>query len=61
MVPASTSGWVAVYVAVHAMDCPGANEIGAACGQLTADRPSSGSVIATSVRPMFPVLVAVNV
>ena len=56
--PASMSACVAVYDAVQVVDADGAN---VDAGQLTADRPGSGSVTATEVNVTLPVLVTTNV
>ena len=50
--PASTSAWLIVYVAVHVVLAPGATVV---VGQVVA--PTFGSVMATAVRVWAPVLV----
>jgi hypothetical protein len=56
-VPAATSCDVVTYVAEQYSSARGAND---ACGQLTADRPESRSVMPTETRATFPVLVTAN-
>ena len=55
--PASTSDWVMVCVALHVVAAPGASVLDE---QLIAERPASGSVIATDVRVTLPVFVTAN-
>ena len=55
--PAFTSVWVMVRVAVQVVDPPGASVVD---GQVMADRPVSGSVMATAVNVTLPVLVTAN-
>ena len=57
IVPAFTSAWVMVRVAVHVVDSPGAKVVD---GQLMADKPGSGSLIVIVVRVTLPVLVTRN-
>ena len=59
--PAVTSVAVIVYVAVHVSVPFGASVAGCAGVQLSADRPGSGSLTDTFVRPTVPVFVARNV
>ena len=61
MVPASTSAWVTVYVAVQLMVALGARVAGAAGVQLMAERPVIGSVTVTLCRVTVPVFLTPNV
>ena len=54
IVPAFTSDWVIVRVAVQVVDAPGANVVD---GQLIADNPVSGSAMFTEVSVTLPVFV----
>ena len=55
--PASMSACVTVYVAVHVVAAAGAST---ATGQVTGDRPGSGSVTATELSVTLPALVTAN-
>ena len=57
IVPAFTSAWVIVRVAVHVVNAPGASVVD---GQLTTDNPVSGSETATAVNVTLPVFVTRN-
>ena len=57
IVPALTSDWVIVRVAVHVVDAPGARVLD---GQVMADSPVSGSETATAVNVTLPVFVTRN-
>ena len=55
--PAFMLANVTVYDAVHVVDTEGAN---VDTGQLTTDKPGSGSVTATDVKVTLPLLVTKN-
>jgi hypothetical protein len=55
--PASMFGWVTLYVAVQVVEMPGASDV---TGQVTADRPGSGSLTTTPMSVTLPVLVTRN-
>ena len=55
--PALTSAWVMVRVAVQVVEAPGARIV---AGQVMADNPGSGSVMATAVKVTLPVFVTAN-
>ena len=57
IVPAFTSAWVMVRVAVHVVEAPGASVVD---GHVIADRPPRGSEMATDVTVTLPVLVIRN-